>query len=43
MVKGSRFPKKQEVSVVPSTTDTSKISRGDWIRTSDHTPPRRVL
>ena len=19
------------------------ISRGDWIRTSDHTPPRRVL
>ncbi len=19
------------------------LSRGDWIRTSDHTPPRRVL
>ena len=22
---------------------TSLTSRGDWIRTSDHTPPRRVL
>ena len=23
--------------------ETSKIGRGDWIRTSDNTPPRRVL
>ena len=22
---------------------SQKLSRDDWIRTSDHTPPRRVL
>ena len=34
--------KKEKASIIIRLSMLS-LSRGDWIRTSDHTPPRRVL